>query len=543
MGSYLFIEASLPVDKGDRATLESTLFLPTPTYGLCMDFWYHMYGSGMGTLNIYTNSSNVSNLIWSQTGNKGDVWLNGQVNINSASTFRLMIEGVRGNDYTSDIAIDDLDFIERPCSTIPLLADPAYILTTTTTSTTTTTIKPLNPNDCNFEYNLCIWTPSRESNYNWTRTQGIQGDQISGPIEADHTLSTANGWYVFANAAGKRKTDLARIETNILFNRAQCMEFYYYFASSVAYKFNLYVKVNDQLGYPIWSRSNSNGDLWRLGRVTVKSGSSYKVLVELTSVEFASNSDIFALDDVFFTDGDCKDGSDLDQLCTFSSDSCGYSLNASSNFKWELYLPQQNAGPLPINDHTSDGVGSGYVYARSNGFKLNNSATLTSKVYPALSSLFQNESARCLEFYFFLQDTNAISLNVKAQTSSVSTTNIIWSRNYDHSNYWWKGEVNVKKLVDYSIVFEAVVGTNPSNGLVALDDIILRNRTCSHSGNICDFDDQDLCNWINVNGTDDFDWRLEKGSTSSSNTGPSLDHTLANLKGMYFFQCMIKSYI
>ncbi|RNA14511.1 MAM and LDL-receptor class A domain-containing 2-like, partial [Brachionus plicatilis] len=169
-GSYLFIEASSPIVTGNRAILESTLFLPTPTYGLCMDFWYHMYGSGMGTMNIYTNSSNVSTLIWSQSGNKGNVWLNGQVNINSASSFRVKIEAIRGNGITSDMAIDDLDFIERPCSTIPFNADPAYILTTKTTTTTTTTLKPSNPNDCNFEYNLCIWTPSKESNYNWTRT-------------------------------------------------------------------------------------------------------------------------------------------------------------------------------------------------------------------------------------------------------------------------------------------------------------------------------------------------------------------------------------
>ncbi|CAF0741635.1 unnamed protein product, partial [Brachionus calyciflorus] len=543
LGSYLFIEASSPIVKGDKAILESTLFLPTPSYGLCFDFWYHMYGTGMGTLNIYTNSTNMSTLIWSQSGNKGNKWLNGQVNIISTRSFRINIEAVRGSDYLSDIAIDDFDFLERPCNIIPDNADPNVILTTTVSSTTTKTIKPTGQFDCNFENDLCIWTQSRESIFNWTRSQGKLGNQISGPIEFDHTLSSSNGWYIFANVANKRKTDLARLETTIQFNTPKCMDFYYYFYSNAKYKFNLYVKVNGQLGYPIWSRSDANADFWRLGRVTVKSGSTYQIVLELTSIEFGSQNDIFGIDDAFFTDGECKEGSDLNELCTFSSgNTCGYMFNSSSNFKWEVYTPEligksidSKAGPLPINDHTTDGLGSGYVFAKSSGFKLNNSATMTSQVFQPLSTNNQNNSARCLEFYFFLQDTNSIILNVKAFTPRSSVIYPLWSRDYDHSNFWWKGEVNIKLLQNYSVIFEAVVGTNPSNGLVALDDIILRNGSCSNTPGTCDFDRKDFCNWINVNDTDDFDWRLEYGNTMTVGTGPSLDHTTASLYGYYIY--------
>jgi hypothetical protein len=45
LGVFLFIEASA-IEPGYKAILESTVFQPTPTYGLCMDFWYHMYGQG-----------------------------------------------------------------------------------------------------------------------------------------------------------------------------------------------------------------------------------------------------------------------------------------------------------------------------------------------------------------------------------------------------------------------------------------------------------------------------------------------------------------
>jgi hypothetical protein len=35
---------------------------------------------------------------------------------------------------------------------------------------------------------------------------------------------------------------------------------------------------------------------------------------------------------------------------------------------------------------------------------------------------------------------------------------------------------------------------------------------------VCDFENKDLCNWANVNGSD-FNWLLYKGSTPSSLTG------------------------
>lgn len=48
---------------------------------------------------------------------------------------------------------------------------------------------------------------------------------------------------------------------------------------------------------------------------------------------------------------------------------------------------------------------------------------------------------------------------------------------------------------------------------------------------VCDFDYKDLCNWVNVKGTDDFDWTLEYSSTTTYGTGPSYDHTLNTYRG------------
>lgn len=50
-GTYLYIEASDTTNSGDKAWLISEHFEP----GLyCISFWYHLYGSGIGTLNVYS---------------------------------------------------------------------------------------------------------------------------------------------------------------------------------------------------------------------------------------------------------------------------------------------------------------------------------------------------------------------------------------------------------------------------------------------------------------------------------------------------------
>ena len=115
-GYYAFIEASFPRKPNDRAVLESTVLLPTSSIGSCFSFWYHMYGE-IGALNVYIKGLKAREPLWiwyvcemgaakyltrvlvdcrTQKGDKGNVWLNGQVNLRSSSYYRLQIEGVIG---------------------------------------------------------------------------------------------------------------------------------------------------------------------------------------------------------------------------------------------------------------------------------------------------------------------------------------------------------------------------------------------------------------------------------------------------------------
>lgn len=66
-------------------------------------------------------------------------------------------------------------------------------------------------------------------------------------------------------------------------------------------------------------------------------------------------------------------------------------------------------------------------------------------------------------------------------------------------------------------------------GDIALDDISFQDGQCPVQMQ-CSFENPNLCGWSNVQG-DNFDWTRSNGYTSSSGTGPSVDHTSGTSNG------------
>ena len=72
----------------------SELFQPTSRFGRCLQFFRHMYGASIGSLNVYIkygpgNSSDAETLIWSDSGNQGDSWIQSQVPVYSSNPYRV----------------------------------------------------------------------------------------------------------------------------------------------------------------------------------------------------------------------------------------------------------------------------------------------------------------------------------------------------------------------------------------------------------------------------------------------------------------------
>lgn len=85
-GHYLFIETSSPRVKGDKAHVDRQWFHSSYKY-CCMGFWYHMLGTGVGSLNAYvmTKGSTAMNITWSLSGNQQDMWKYGQFKIDQTN--------------------------------------------------------------------------------------------------------------------------------------------------------------------------------------------------------------------------------------------------------------------------------------------------------------------------------------------------------------------------------------------------------------------------------------------------------------------------
>ena len=96
LGKYIYIETSAPRLPGDKASLMSPLLGKSSSIGKCFTFWYHMYGSDIGTLQIYINSVGTTagkKLLWSLSDSKeSNTWYNGKVNVGTTNeTYQVLI--------------------------------------------------------------------------------------------------------------------------------------------------------------------------------------------------------------------------------------------------------------------------------------------------------------------------------------------------------------------------------------------------------------------------------------------------------------------
>ena len=89
-GKYVYIETSFPRVQGDNAILvKSGLSFSSKK---CLTFYYHMYGSSMGTLNVRVGN-NLNSTIFTKSGNQGNKWIKASVEINDPGASTVSVNG------------------------------------------------------------------------------------------------------------------------------------------------------------------------------------------------------------------------------------------------------------------------------------------------------------------------------------------------------------------------------------------------------------------------------------------------------------------
>ncbi|XP_013397768.1 MAM and LDL-receptor class A domain-containing protein 1-like [Lingula anatina] len=534
VGYYVFIEASSPRRPGDRAVFSSQSF-NSHANARCLRFWFHMLGNHVGTLRVSQSVNGLDSSLWQLSGNQSNSWKQASVPIApQKSAYKLTIEGIVGQGYQGDIALDDIQISYRTCRLQPGKATPS----TATTVTVPTKATPTTPStgsgtttpsaatvNCNFDNGFCGWTHSTKDNFDWLRNRGATSSRNTGPTQ-DHT---GNGYYIYIEASGKTQNKTSMIETPQVpaSTTGHCLRFWYHMYGDQIGTLNVYMKNRPNLGRPLFTKSGSLGNKWIQANVTLNSRNRAFTVVFEGLIGTGFRGDI-ALDDVTVSTGNCQSTTPASsRSCDFEDAKiCGYTQDKTGDqFDWTRASGATSSGNTgPSNDHTYGTPQGEYMYIEvSAPRKVNDIARLTSPKY-------KDNQAMCLQFYYHMYGQDIGTLNVYAKVNQ-ALGGAVFSMKGDQGNKWQVGQATIPAAAarrGYQLVFEGIRGSN-YRGDIAIDDISMTKGACTNPG-ACDFE-TGLCTWTNVQAGDQFDWTQGNGGTSSSGTGPTIDHTLGTAAG------------
>ena len=138
---------------------------------------------------------------------------------------------------------------------------------------------------------------------------------------------------------------------------------------------------------------------------------------------------------------------------------------------------------------------------------LNDNAILKSQTYKPIGP-------ECLQFWYYRDKNDGSTLNVLKYSNNVYSTPL-WTKNDFSLGVWQYGQVQVGDTrSEFSFVFEVVKNKVNSNGVIGIDDVVLKIGTCQAPTN-CNFEDATMCSWTQVND-DDLDWLLIQGQKGFS---------------------------
>ncbi|XP_069133150.1 MAM and LDL-receptor class A domain-containing protein 1-like [Argopecten irradians] len=529
-GYYVFTESSNR-RPNQKALLQSVQVQQTGPH--CLSFWYHMYGSNIGTLNLYVQTgATPGSPEWTRSGEQGNAWRTTNVTFTPAAPFNLIFEGVMANGYRGDISLDDVTLTSGTCSG--------------------SSSSSISGRACSFEdTHICGYTQDKTDVFDWTRNSGATGSTSTGPSN-DHTYKTSRGHYMYIEASAPRhQGDNARlISPTYTDSQAMCVQFYYHMYGNGIGALNVYVQTGGQMGRAGFTMSANAGNVWQLGEMTVPSSAAtagYKVVFEGV-VGGNVRSDI-AIDDIMFKSGPCQNPGE----CDFETGLCSWKnvQNTGDQFDWTIKQGQTSStGTGPSSDHTVGTAAGHYMYIETSSPRLSgNIAWLVSEVFPPTSA-----SGRCLNFWYNMYGQTIDTLTALVRVQGAADT-AIWSLTGNQGQQWQYANAPISMpSSSYQIVFQGRRGTSVT-GDIAIDDISFAESNCgvrpseahpivgpttqstpsttpgTQGAFNCSFDNS-FCGW-SQDHTDQFDWTRMRGRTPSSATGPTRDHTSG--RGYYVY--------
>ncbi|TKS79904.1 LDL-receptor class A domain-containing protein 2 Skeletal organic matrix MAM and [Collichthys lucidus] len=432
-GFYMYIEGN-SVTHGDSARLmSSACHYDGP---LCLHLWYHMYGSASAmALNIYLLKDNKSTKLSSVMNNYGPEWHPLAVDITVSGPFQIIVEGIRGSNAQSDVAIDDISIHFGSCSVCNF--------------------------DCSYDSGLCSWNQMVTDAFDWTWQSGSTPTLMTGP-SADHT---GDGHYLYIEASSVAHGDTARlISSECLDYGSQCLQFWYHmYGSADTMGINVYLLQN-KLANDVWSKRNDQGNIWQLAQVDFTTTGAFQIIIE--GRRGSNEESDVAIDDVKLYRGRCS-VCNID--CNFDSSLCNWNQMVTDAFDWTWQsgsTPTMMTGPS--SDHTT-GVGH-YLYIEASSVTHGDTARLIS-----LDCL--HTGPQCLQFWYHMYgsaDTMGINVYLYQDRKALA----VWQKRNDQGNKWHLAQVDLTTTGVFQIIFEGRRGSNDQSD-VAIDDVLLHHGHCT----------------------------------------------------------------
>ncbi|XP_047444387.1 MAM and LDL-receptor class A domain-containing protein 2 isoform X2 [Mugil cephalus] len=251
-GHYYSLPSSAVDQAGETASMFSPLY--PAGRGSCVQLWYHMYGTGMGTLNVYQQSEEGKEaLIFSQSGDQGRLWRFAQAALlPRVQPYRIVVEGVKaGPTREGDMAFDDVRLTDAQCS-------PRGF--------------------CDFESTMCSWSNlgGDVDQGDWLRGSGASPNPNTGP-SIDHTTNSTHGHYVYVDSSVGEWGDTSFLISDVFqpSTRGHCISFWYHMYGDRVGTLRLYIndrKIHaggNEEGLMKWIKTGNNGDQWQEARVSI----------------------------------------------------------------------------------------------------------------------------------------------------------------------------------------------------------------------------------------------------------------------------------